>query len=100
MFDVKDMLDVRSNKVWDEETAVPPALVENDKESELNGGKQDKDLKKTEGNGHGGSLAAAEALQAATDERRGKEVTKIKHRENRYRHFWTFDVGGDCVSQR
>ena len=95
MFDVKDMLDVRSNKVWDEETAVPPALVENDKESEL----QDKDLKKTEGNARGGSLAAAEALQAATDERRGKEVTKIKHRENRYR-LWTFDVGGDCVSQR
>ena len=94
MFDVKDMLDVRSDKVWDEETAVPPALVENDKESEL---KQDKDLKKT--NARGGSLAAAEALQAATDERRGKEVTKIKHRENRYR-LWTFDVGGDCVSQR
>ena len=79
MFDVKDMLDVRSNKVWDEETAIPPALVENDKESEL----QDKDLKKTEGNASGGSLAAAEALQAATDERRGKEVTKIKHGENR-----------------
>ena len=97
MFDVKDMLDVRSNKVWDEETAVPPALVENDKESKLNGG--DKDLKKTEGNARGGSLAAAEALQAATDERRGKEVTKIKHGENRYR-FWTFDVGDDCIGQR
>ena len=78
------MPDMRSNKVWNEETservAVPPSLVENN--NGLNEARRGKELaaEKTDENGRIiGSLAAAEALQAATDERRGKEVTKIKH---------------------
>ena len=50
------MLDMRSNKVWDEE-----ARVAADKDNKTNGD---------------GSLGAAEEVQAATDERRDKAVTK------------------------
>ena len=82
---------MRSNKVWDEETAERaaglPGLVENG--PELNEKKPNKvnffevHDKKADGDAHAvGSLDAAEEVQAATDERRGKEVTKAKM-ENR-----------------
>ena len=77
MFEAKDILEMRSNKVWDKETAervAPlPRLVEN-KNEELN----NKELKIADDAPGVGSLAAAEAVQAATDERRRKEVTKAK----------------------
>ena len=69
------MLDMRSNNVWDEETAMPdfPGVVENRPDN-------DKVTKSTNKNNSAGvddiigSLAAAEAAQAATDERRDKAV--------------------------
>ena len=69
---------MRSNKVWDEERAagltrvVPNSNVSNEKGQE---GKET-DKKMEVGNAGGGSLADAEAVQAATDKRRDKEVTK------------------------
>ena len=83
------MVDMRNNQVWDEEATakagVPGVLVENNEMLEkvltnkkVDGGWLDRD----------GSLAAAEAVQAATDERRDKEV-KLGHRQNStsYRSF-------------
>ena len=93
MFEAKDILEMRSNKVWDEETAERaaglPGLVQNNNGPEFNERMADKvnfvELpdKKTDGDAHAvGSLAAAEAVQAATDERRGKVVVdKSKDRE-------------------
>ena len=81
MIEAKDILEMRSNKVWDEETAervAPlPRLVENKKE-ELTDKENFFELKTAEDAPGVGSLAAAEAVQAATDERRRKEVTKAK----------------------
>ena len=70
---------MRSNKVWDEETAGLPGLVENNNGTEMKekGFELTTDTK-TDGDARVGSLAAAEAVQAATDQRRSKEVTKIK----------------------
>ena len=77
MFEVKDMPDMRSNKVWDEETAeragLPVVSEGNEKQDnvfELNDNKDKKDgfLE--------GSLAAAEAVQDETDKRRSAAVTK------------------------
>ena len=67
---------MRSNKVWDEETA-----VENNNGTKMKekGFELTTDTK-TDGDARLGSLAAAEAVQAATDQRRSKEVTKIKKR--------------------
>ena len=79
---------MRSNKVWDEETAERaaglPGLVENGPElnekrpGKVNFFEETRKLdKKADGDAHAvGSLAAAEEVQAATDVRRGKEVTK------------------------
>ena len=69
------MLDMRSNNGWDEETAMPdfPGVVENRPDN-------DNVLKSTNKKNSCGvddiirSLAAAEAAQAATDERRDKAV--------------------------
>ena len=102
MFEVTDSkLEMRSNKVWDEETAGLPGLVENsngrdikekvfelttatktseDASVENNNGREIKEklttATKTNEDARVGSLADAEAVQAATDQRRGKEVTK------------------------
>ena len=70
---------MRSNKVWDEERAagltrvVPNSNVSNEKGEE---GFELTDKKIEVGNADIGSLAHAEAVQAATDKRRDKEVTK------------------------
>ena len=93
------MLEMRSNKVWDEEAAGLPRLVENSDEMKLdkkNSNETEAEIKldkKTDGDA--GSLAGAEAVQAATDERRRKEVTKSEI-ENKYR-LCSFGVGGDCI---
>ena len=58
------MLDMRSNKVWDEEANIP-GLVDVD---------IDLTNKKIAGDTCEGSLANAEAIQTATDERRDNEV--------------------------
>ena len=70
MFEVKAMVDMRNNQVWDEE-AVGPGIVENNEmpEKELTNNKTDEGWVDFEG-----SLAAAEAVQAATDEQRDNEV--------------------------
>ena len=67
---------MRSNKVWDEEAAGLPGVVESSNETaeikeKINflEQKTDRDI---------GSLAGAEAVQATTDERRRKEVAKSK----------------------
>ena len=79
LLQLKDMLEMRSNKVWDEEAAGLPRLVENSDEMKLdkkNSNETEAEIKldkKTDGDA--GSLAGAEAVQAATDERRRKEVT-------------------------
>ena len=69
------MLDMSSNNAWDEKTAMPdfPGVVENRPDN-------DNVLKSTNKRNSCGiddiieSLAAAEAAQAATDERRDKVV--------------------------
>ena len=72
MFEVTDSkLEMRSNKVWDDETAGLPGLVENNNGREIKA-----TATKTNEDARVGSLADAEAVQAATDQRRGKEVTK------------------------
>ena len=95
MFEVKDMPDLRSNKVWDEKEAVVrivlPGDVKNNKLGdnhnffELTNKRMDKKTnKKMEGKTNEktgedagqGSLAAAEVVQAATDERRSRQVTR------------------------
>ena len=74
---------MRSNKVWDEERAAGlPGVVPNSNGS--NETRQEgkeiffelTDKKMEVGNADIGSLAHAEAVQAATDKRRDKEVTK------------------------
>ena len=72
MFEVRDMPDMRSNKVWDEETAERaglPVVVGSNDVFEFADNDKKRDF-------HGASLAAAEAVQADTDERRGLAVTK------------------------
>ena len=70
------MLDLRSNKVWDEEGAGLPGVVESSNETaEI---KEKINFLEQKTDGDIGSLAGAEALQATTDERRRKEVAKSK----------------------
>ena len=75
---------MRSNKVWDEEAAGLPGLVieNNNALREMKEkGFELTTAKKKDKEARVGSLADAEVVQAATDQRRGKEVTKIKDRE-------------------
>ena len=70
------MVDMRNNQVWDEEAAEKdggPGIVENNEmpEKELTNNKTDEGWVDFEG-----SLAAAEAVQAATDEQRDNEVKR------------------------
>ena len=70
------MLDLRSNKVWDEEGAGLPGVVESSNETaEI---KEKINFLEQKTDGDIGSLAGAEAVQATTDERRRKEVAKSK----------------------
>ena len=92
------MLDMRSNKVWDEEAA---CVVENSNETaEIKEKRADHlfELPDKKTDGDAGALAGAEAVQAATDERRRKEVTKSKT-EKKHR-LCSFGVGGDCIVER
>ena len=73
-----DMLDVRSNKVWDEEVAGLPGVVENSNETAEIKEKRAINFLEQKTDGDIGSLAGAEAVQATTDERRRKEVMKSK----------------------
>ena len=67
---------MRSNKVWDEEGAGLPGVVESSNETaEI---KEKINFLEQKTDGDIGSLAGAEALQATTDERRRKEVAKSK----------------------
>ena len=74
---MKDILDMRSNKVWNEvtvERAGLPVVVRSNDERQGNIFEfADNDKKR---DFLGASLAAAEAVQADTDERRGLAVTK------------------------
>ena len=70
------MVDMRNNQVWDEEAAekaTGPGIVENNEmpEKDLTNNKTDEGWVDFEG-----SLAAAEAVQAATDEQRDNEVKR------------------------
>ena len=70
------MLDLRSNKVWDEEGAGLPGVVESSNETaEI---KEKINFLEQKTDGDIGSLAGAEAVQATTDERRRKEVMESK----------------------
>ena len=89
MFEDKVMPGMRSNKVWDEETAGVIGFHgggDNNENNERRNKKiffevTDKKIadentnEKIDGDRGLGSLDAAEAVQAATEERRGKEVT-------------------------
>ena len=69
---MKDILDMRSNKVWNEvtvERAGLPVVVGSNDVFEFADNDKKRDFLET-------SLAAAEAVQADTDERRGLAVTK------------------------
>ena len=69
---MKDILDMRSNKVWNEvtvERAGLPVVVGSSDVFEFADNDKKRDF-------HEASLAAAEAVQADTDERRGLAVTK------------------------
>ena len=69
---MKDILDMRSNKVWNEvtvERAGLPVVVGSNDVFEFADNDKKRDFL-------GASLAAAEAVQADTDERRGLAVTK------------------------
>ena len=69
---MKDILDMRSNKVWNEvtvERAGLPVVVGSNDVFEFADNDKKRDF-------HEASLAAAEAVQADTDERRGLAVTK------------------------
>ena len=78
MFEVRDMPDMRSNKVWDEETAERAGLpvVAESSEKQDNVFELNDNDKKNGADFLEGSLAAAEAVQDETDERRGAAVTK------------------------
>ena len=70
---MKDILDMRSNKVWNEVTleraGLPIVVGSNDNVFEFADNDKKRDFLEA-------SLAAAEAVQADTDERRGLAVTK------------------------
>ena len=69
---MKDILDMRSNKVWNEvtvERAGLPVVVGSSDVFEFADNDKKRDFLEA-------SLAAAEAVQADTDERRGLAVTK------------------------
>ena len=74
---MKDILDMRSNKVWNEVTVeragLPVVVRSNDERQDNVFEFADSDKKR---DFLGASLAAAEAVQADTDERRGLAVTK------------------------
>ena len=82
---------MRSNKVWDEETAeragLPVVTEGNEKQDnvfELNDNKDKKDNNDNNDKKDGfleGSLAAAEAVQDETDKRRSAAVTKSNFKD-------------------
>ena len=69
---------MRSNKVWDEEGAGLPGVVESSNETAEIKEKRAINFLEQNADGDIGSLAGAEAVQATTDERRRKEVMKSK----------------------